>query len=87
MYFVYLLQSVAGQNWYIGYTPADPQGRLEKHNRGEVRSTKSKAPWRLLYYEAYVTREDATAREKFLKSGSGRRYLKKQLKYSLGLVA
>jgi putative endonuclease len=83
MYFVYLLQSDKDKSWYIGYTPADPVERLKKHNKGEVQSTKYKAPWKLIYYEAYTDQKDATGREKFLKSGSGRRLLKKQLKYSL----
>ena len=87
MYFVYLLQSVKDKSWYIGYTPIGALKRLEKHNHGMVQSTKAKIPWRLLYYEAYSDRRDATGREKFLKSGSGRIYLKKQLKYSLGLAA
>jgi len=48
-----------------------------------VQSTKAFKPWKLIYYEAYVSRKDATGREKFFKSGSGRRFLKKQLKYYL----
>ena len=83
MYFVYLLEN-KDKKWYIGYTPKRPLGRLEKHNRGEVSSTKAYRPWKLIYYEAYLVRGDATGREKFLKSGSGRKYLKKQLsKYLL----
>src|SRR5438552_10065554 len=30
-------------------------------------------PWKLIYYDAYTEREDAKGREKFLKSGAGRR--------------
>ncbi len=40
-------------------------------------------PWRLIYYEAYLNQEDALGREKYLKSGSGRRFLKAQLRHYL----
>lgn len=83
MYFVYVLESLKDKSWYIGYTPDSPENRLKKHNRSEVYYTKRKVPWRIIYYEAYLERSDATGREKFLKSGSGYRYLKKQLKIYL----
>jgi putative endonuclease len=79
MYFVYLLENKAGR-WYIGFTPDKPENRLFKHNKGKMRSTKSYIPYRLIYYEAYLNRSDALGREKFLKSGAGRTFLKKQLK-------
>lgn len=85
MYFVYLLESAIDKSWYIGYTPDTPQNRAQKHNAGIVYSTKRKMPWRLIYYEAYLNRSDATNREKFLKSGAGRNFLKKQLKCYLSL--
>ncbi len=80
MYFVYLLESITKGSWYIGYTPDDVYKRLDKHNAGLVTSTKPYVPWKVIYYEAYALREDATGREKFLKSGSGRTYLNKQLR-------
>ena len=84
MYFVYLLENQENR-WYIGYTPKEPHERLSKHNKGLVQSTKAYRPWSLIYYEAYLNRSDATGREKFLKSGSGRRFLKKQLKNHFGI--
>jgi len=80
MYFVYLLESIGSKKWYVGYTPENVWSRLEKHNSGVVQSTKPFMPWKIIYYEAYLQREDATGREKFLKSGSGRKFLNKQLK-------
>ena len=80
MNFVYLLESINTKKWYIGFTPDDPGRRLDKHNLGLVQSTKAFLPWRLIYFEAYVDRKDATGREKFLKSGAGRKFLEKQLK-------
>lgn len=83
MYFVYIIESIQNGKQYVGYTPDNPHNRLLKHNNGEVLFTKKQLPWKLIYYEAYLNRKDATGREKFLKSGSGRRFLKKQLKYYL----
>lgn len=82
MYYVYILQSEKDKSLYIGFTP-NLRGRLLKHNKKQVLSTKSKTPWKLIYYEAYLERKDATGREKFLKNGSGWRFIKKQLKHYL----
>lgn len=79
MYYVYILQSLKDGSLYIGYSP-DLKRRLEKHNTKQVSSTKDKAPFKLIYYEAYLNRKDATGREKFLKSGAGWRFIKKQLR-------
>ena len=79
MYKVYLLESLRDKKWYVGYTPSNVLQRLEKHNDGLVQSTKSFRPWRLIYCEVYINRDDATGREKFLKSGAGRKFLEKQL--------
>jgi putative endonuclease len=80
MYTVYLLESRKTNRWYIGFTPSDLARRLKRHNKGEVTSTKAFKPWRLIYCECYLNRNDAIGREKFLKSGAGRVFLKKQLK-------
>jgi len=80
MYYVYVLRSLTDHNLYIGYTTNDPVTRLEQHNSGSVQSTKFRKPLELIYYEAYLDSNDALGREKFLKSGSGHKYLAKQLK-------
>ena len=79
MFYVYILQSLKDGSLYIGFTP-NLKERVPKHNAKKVPSTKYKTPWKLISYEAYLERKDATGREKFLKSGSGWRYIKKQLK-------
>lgn len=66
MFYVYLLRSERDGNLYIGYTN-DLKRRLKEHNSGENRSTKSRIPFELLYYEAYQSRGDATKREQMLK--------------------
>jgi membrane peptidoglycan carboxypeptidase len=57
--------------------------RLSEHTRGASFATKSRGPWKLIYYEAYTEREDAEGRERFLKSGAGRRFLRVQLRHYL----
>jgi putative endonuclease len=78
MFYVYLLESLVDESWYIGFT-SDLRKRYFSHNKGENLATRGKKPWKLVYYEAYINRADAMGREKFLKSGSGRKFLKKQI--------
>jgi putative endonuclease len=80
MHYVYVLHSQTDCGLYIGYT-ADLRRRFDQHQSGLARSTAHRRPWRLIYYEAYLEEEDARGREKFLKSGAGRRFLRKQCRY------
>jgi putative endonuclease len=82
MYYVYLLKSDRDSGFYIGYS-ADLRKRVQEHKRGLSFSTSTRGPWQLIYYEAYLNQKDALGREKFLKSGSGRRLLSKQLGHYL----
>lgn len=85
-YFVYVLRSLKDSSWYIGFTES-LKARLKAHNFGENVSTRNKRPYELIYFEGYIDKLDALGREKFLKSGSGRNFIKKQLKrYLLGLI-
>ena len=82
-YFVYIIESDVDQSWYIGYTQ-DLKQRVKEHNQGKCTYTKKLGrKWRLIYAEFYRSKKDALGREQFLKSGSGRRYIKKQLHYYL----
>ncbi len=65
--------------FYTGFTQ-DLKLRFEQHNRGLVDSTKDRRPFELIYYEACLHRDDATRREKYLKSFYGKMFLKKRLK-------
>lgn len=85
MHFVYLLQSQKDHGWYIGYS-ADVERRLVEHNSGKNVSTHLRRPFRLIYYEAHLHKMDALGREKFLKSGAGRRFLEKQMRNYLAEV-
>ena len=74
-YFVYVLRSIDYNCNYIGST-YDIEERLKAHNDGKCRYTSGRRPWVLIYKEEYKTRGDAMKREKFLKSGQGRKFLK-----------
>ncbi|MFA6100150.1 MAG: GIY-YIG nuclease family protein [Patescibacteria group bacterium] len=78
MFYVYIIESLSDHGWYIGFS-SDLRERLMDHNRGDTISIAHRRPFILIYYEAYLCKKDATGRELFLKSGAGRRFLKKQL--------
>ena len=75
-WFVYALRSERDKSLYIGMT-SDVKRRLEEHNRGYNRSTRSRTPFRLVYVEQCDSRLQARKREKSLKSGSGREMLRR----------
>ena len=79
MYYVYVLQSELDSNFYVGYT-RDLKLRFEQHQKGVVESTEHRRPLKLIYYEACLSQEDATKREKYLKKYHGRMFLKNRLK-------
>ena len=79
MYYVYLLLSEVDGKFYTGST-TDLRRRLEEHNKGSVASTAKRKPLKLIYYEACMNEEDARRREKYLKSGMGKKYLRNRLK-------
>jgi putative endonuclease len=79
MHYTYLLENQNDKSWYIGFT-SNLKRRIFDHLSGNgAETTKRKDGWVLIYYEAYLDKKDAEGRERFLKSGSGRKYLKKQL--------
>jgi putative endonuclease len=79
MYYTYVLQSNKDGKFYVGFTK-DLKLRFENHCKGQVESTRDRRPLNLIYYEACLSRDDATKREKYLKSYHGRMYLKNRLK-------
>ncbi len=85
MYYTYVLQSIKDNGLYTGFTK-NLKLRFEQHNKGLVESTKDRTPVTLIYYEACLDQNDATKREKYLKTYNGRRYLAKRLKSYLTRV-
>lgn len=84
-YYVYTLLSLKDNKLYAGFSTNLKQ-RLQQHARGEVKSTMNRRPLRLIHYEYFINKEDAMAREVFLKSGFGRSNLKNALKRTLGRI-
>ena len=78
MYYTYLLQSAKDREWYTGAT-SDLRARVQSHNQGQVGSTRPRRPLKLIYYEACLCEADAWRRERFLKTGKGKRYLRRRL--------
>ena len=66
MYYVYVIKSIKDKKLYTGYT-CDLKRRMKEHNTGQNISTKGRAPFKLVYYEAYQSKKDAMHREKMLK--------------------
>ena len=81
----YVLQSKKDGKLYTGSTN-DLRKRFIMHNGRKVLSTKGRGPFALIYYEACIVDYDARVREKYLKTGIGKRYLRNRLKRFLSLT-
>lgn len=75
MYYVYILKSLRNGKLYKGLT-ADLKRRFREHNSGKSTFTKNNGPWKLIYYEAFISEKDAGREELFLKSGKGKERIK-----------
>lgn len=75
MYYTYVLRSEKDSKLYIGFTD-DLKRRILEHKNGLVDATKNRRPLKLVYYEACLSKNRAIAREKYFKTGFGRRFLK-----------
>lgn len=78
-YYTYILQSKTTGAFYKGYTN-NLRKRFKEHTEGKSTYTKDRGPYRLIYYEACLTKEDALQREAYLKTGRGTRFIKERLK-------
>ena len=75
MYYIYVLRSKKNNKRYIGFTSKDPKIRLKEHNSGTDDWTRQNSPFELVYQEKFYIKREAMKREKFLKSGQGRKFL------------
>ena len=73
-YFIYILQSLKDGRYYIGSTQ-DISSRLERHNEGRSKATKTRGPWQVVYTEEFETRAEAVRRESEIKSKKSRTYI------------
>ena len=84
MWYVYILRSEKNGRIYTGYTE-DLKRRVQEHSIGKVLSTKGLRPLKLVYYEAFLSKEDASVEERFLKTGIGREVIRKKIQGSLSI--
>ncbi|MDQ7948871.1 MAG: GIY-YIG nuclease family protein [Pedobacter sp.] len=75
VFIVYAIRSRKDNRIYVGFS-SDVSRRLLEHNSGKTRSTKGFRPWDLVYQESVSGRLNAREREKYLKSGTGKEFLK-----------
>lgn len=73
------MRSLKDNQNYVGYT-TNIQRRIKEHNNGLVISTRKRRPLTLVYWEGCLNRQDATTREKYLKTAWGKRYIKNRIK-------
>ena len=85
MFYAYVLQSAKDGKWYTGST-SNLQKRFRNHNSNKVNYTKNRGPFKLIYYEVCLCQDDIWPREKYLKTGMGKRYIKNRLKRFLTLT-
>lgn len=79
MFYVYCLESEKNDKLYFGYTN-NLKRRLKEHNQGLNFSTKGGIPWKVIYYEGCIDKDDAERREKYFKTTQGNRMFKLRLK-------
>lgn len=78
MYYCYILKSQKDGSYYTGSTQ-DLRKRLEKHNHKEVNYSSTKAPYKLIWYSGFSTKNKAIKFEMYLKSSSGFAFRNKRL--------
>jgi len=80
-HFVYILQSLKDDSYYVGSTN-DLEDRFKRHNEGRVNYTKSKRPWKLVYYEEHPDRSSAVQRENEIKGRKRRAFIEELVRTS-----
>lgn len=79
MFYVYILQSIDTQDQtYIGFTE-DLKQRIKDHNSGHSKHTSKFKPWQLIHASAFAEKKKALDFEKYLKTASGKAFLRKRL--------
>jgi len=83
MVYVYVIESLLDKTWYKGMA-INPVARLKAHNAGKNRFTKGHRPWKLIYIEPHENWKEARAREIYLKTAAGHKWLENYLKTQSG---
>ncbi|MCF7812156.1 GIY-YIG nuclease family protein [Candidatus Gracilibacteria bacterium] len=80
MFWTYVLKSKQRDYIYVGLTN-NLDRRISEHTTGKEKTTRAYAPFRLIHFESFQTRPEARKREKFLKSGCGKEWVKQKFKH------
>ena len=75
MHYVYVIKSENNNYFYVGISD-NPKRRINQHNKGYNRTTKPYIPFKIIIIEEHASRIEARKREKFLKSGCGREFIR-----------
>ena len=75
-FYIYIIQSQKDESYYIG-SSGDLPDRIERHNAGRSRYTRTRLPWELVYYEEFRTKSEALKRENQIKRRKSKEYIKK----------
>ncbi|MDP3778798.1 MAG: GIY-YIG nuclease family protein [bacterium] len=78
MHYVYILQSIKNDSYYVGAT-SDLKKRIQEHNSGSTRYSSAQKPFKLAWYCSFVDKTKALKFEKYLKHGSGHAFARKHL--------
>jgi len=78
MFYTYILLSKIADKTYTGHT-INLEKRLKKHNNGKEVFSKRYKPWKIIYSESFLNEVESIKREKYFKSATGRRWMKKNL--------
>lgn len=73
MFYVYFAKSLRNGKVYVGFTSKNPVDRVNEHNSGCNQWSKNNRPFKLIYYESLICEDDARQRERFYKSGVGKK--------------
>lgn len=85
MFYVYVFYRAESRRFYIGYTK-DLKRRFLEHKNKKVRSTSYSDDLKLVFYEAYIAKEDARRRERYFKTTKGKRVLRNMLTDTLKIM-
>lgn len=77
---VYVLKSVKNSKRYVGFTSKDPEERLHDHLTGSNKWTRQNGPFTIIHTEVFDSKTDTIKREKFLKSGCGRKWMDENIR-------
>ena len=79
MFYAYIIQSLSDKNYFYKGHCENIEKRLQQHNSGLTKSIRNKTPFKIVYFEEFLSLESALKREKYFKTAAGRRFLKSKL--------